>query len=122
MAKSLPMKKTKKIQLPAIVEKERTPLVESLLAIIEQLHEQNRQQAEEIQHLKDEVLILKGEKKRPTFKPSKLDKETEESRKNSATTKRPGSNKRSKNAELVIHEESVIHPEGGIPLGSRFKG
>ena len=56
---------------------------------------------EKIQHLKDEILILKGEKKRPTFKPSKLDKETGESKNNANTKKRPGSNKRSKNAELI---------------------
>jgi FtsZ-binding cell division protein ZapB len=116
----------KPVQLPDIPEKERTPLVGSLITIIEQLTVRVQQQDEEIQLLKDEVRILKGEKKRPTFKPSKLDKETEKSSKDDAETKkktqRPGSSKRSKNAELTIHEEKVIQPEGMIPPGSRFKG
>ena len=116
----------KALQLPDIPEEERTPLVVGLLAIVEQLHERVRQQDEEIQLLKDEVRILKGEKKRPTFKASKLDEETEKSSKDDAETKkkiqRPGSSKRSKTAELAIHEDKVIQPEGVIPLDSRFKG
>lgn len=85
-----------------------------------------QQQAEDIQLLKDEVRILKGEKKRPTFKPSKLDKETEKTAesdsKKEQDKRRPGSDKRSKNAQLTIHEEKVIQPAGVIPPGSRFKG
>jgi len=94
--------------------------------MIEQLAERVRQQDEEIQLLKDEIRLLKGEKKRPTFKPSKLDKDTEKSSKDDAEEekdkKRPGSSKRSKNAELTIHEDKVIQPEGVIPPSSRFKG
>ncbi len=116
----------KVLQVPNITEQERTPLLESLLTIVEQLHERVRQQDEEIQLLKDELRILKGEKKRPTFKPSKGDKETEKSSKADADTKkeskRPGSSKRSKNAELTIHEEKVIQPKGTIPPGARVKG
>jgi len=47
-----------------------------------------QQQEEEIALLKDEVCILKGEKKRPIFKPSKLDKNTELDR----TSKPPSKN------------------------------
>ena len=34
----------------------------------------------------------------------------------------PGSDKRMKNAEWVIHDEKIIQPTGGIPPGARFKG
>jgi Transposase IS66 family len=37
-------------------------------------------------------------------------------------TRRPGSDKRNKTAELVIHEEKIIPPSRRIPRGSRFKG
>jgi len=116
----------KSLQLRDIPEEERSLLVESLFTMIEQLAERVRQQDEEIQLLKDEIRLLKGEKKRPTFKPSKLDKDTEKSSQGEAEgkkeTPRPGSNKRSKNAELTIHEDQVIQPEGVIPAGSGFKG
>ena len=36
--------------------------------------------------------------------------------------RRPGSDKRSKKAELVIHDEKIIRPKACIPKGSRFKG
>jgi hypothetical protein len=42
-------------------------LVKGLLSIIEQLVEQNRQQKEVIDILKDEVRVLKSQKKRLTF-------------------------------------------------------
>ncbi len=83
-----------------------------------------QKQSEEIQQLKDEVRVLKGEKKRPVFKPSKLDKETnkDDKKKTNQSDKRPGSKKRSKNAKLVIHEEKIVEPGQTIPDGSRFKG
>lgn len=69
---------------------------------------------------------MKGEKKRPIFKPSKLDKETDKPKdNNSALTtkkKRAGSKRRAKNATLVILEERVIKPKDDIPSGSGFKG
>ena len=101
-------------------------MVKSLLVLLEQFSQIIQQQAEENDLLKDEVRVLKGEKKRPTFKPSQLDKETEKSRKGDTKTtkdkKRPGSKKRSKNAELTIHEDQIIQPTDPIPPGSRFKG
>ena len=36
--------------------------------------------------------------------------------------RRAGSDKRSKTAELVIHDEQIIQPTLGAPKGSRFKG
>jgi hypothetical protein len=50
--------------LPDIPEHDQAPLVKTLLAFIEQLAEQVQQQPEEIARLKDEINILKGEKKR----------------------------------------------------------
>ena len=62
----------KGIELPNIPEEEQTPRVKELLVISEQLAERVQRQGEEIQRLKDEIAILKGEKKRPTFKASKM--------------------------------------------------
>ncbi len=116
----------KGITLPDIPEQEQTAVVKVLLGIIEELVVKNQKQEEEIQQLKDEVAILKGEKKRPTFKPSKLDKKTgkddDEQKQGGDAGKRPGSNKRSKTAKLKIHEEQIIPPSEEIPPGSRFKG
>ena len=113
-----------KINLPDIPESEQTPLVKSLFGIIEQLCETVNTQKEEIQILKDEVQVLKGEKKRPKFKPSKLDASTgDESKKNTPDNKRPGSGKRSKNKTLAVHQDAeVIQPELPLPKGVRFKG
>jgi hypothetical protein len=112
--------------LPDIPESEQTPTVKALLALFEECLQTLQQQTEEIQQLKDEIRVLKGEKKRPTFKPSKLDKETEKTAesdtKKEQDKRRPGSDKRCKNAQLTIHEEKVIQPVGVIPPGSRFKG
>lgn len=94
--------------------------------MLEQCFHVIQQQAEEIEALKDEVRVLKGEKKRPSFKPSKLDKETDKPQADDSAPKkskqRAGSKKRSKNAKLTIHEDQVIQPKDTIPPGSRFKG
>ncbi len=111
------------IVLPDIPESEVTPRVKSLLLIIEQLLVQSQQQAEEIERLKDEINILKGQQKRPVFEGSKLDKKI--SAKNAAAKrkkKRPGSKKKKKTQKLVVHEDKVIQPDVPIPEGSRFKG
>ncbi len=98
--------------LPEIPEAERTSLVESLLARIEQLLEEQRRQAELIGQLRDEIAVLKGEKARPKFKPSGMEQQTEpETSEGDAdgdtgagdgtgggSHKRPGSAKRSKTA------------------------
>ena len=63
--------------LPDIAEQDQTPLVKDLLAIIEQMATRITQQNEGIALLKDEINILKGEKKRPVFKGANLDKKTD---------------------------------------------
>lgn len=118
--------KKPRFSIPPIPEAERTPLVTLLLGLIEDLAERVQKQDEEIAQLKDEVRVLKGQKKRPQFKPSKMDEQTDQDQSEGKAAeedeRRPGSDKRSKNAELVIHDEKIIKPEGRIPKGSRFKG
>jgi hypothetical protein len=116
--------------LPNIPEEEQTPLIKSLLGIVEQLAEKVQLQEEEIQQLKDEISVLKGEKKRPTFKPSKMDQEAgkdkDEKDEGKAAGKdggkRSGSEKKHKTPQLKIHDEKVRKPSEPIPAGSRFKG
>lgn len=120
----------KRIELPNIPEEDQTPLIKSLLVIIEQLAEKVQYQEEEIQRLKDEINILKGEKRRPKFKPSKMDQQAgkdkdEEGEKKTGQKdgdQRPGSQKKSKTQQLKIHEDKVCKPTEPIPAGSRFKG
>jgi hypothetical protein len=111
------------ITLPEIPEEERTPLVEGLVKLVEELADRVHAQEETIGRLRDEIAVLKGEKPRPVIKPSKMDqhagqKDEESSSKNK---KRPGSVKRAKTAPLEIHEEKIIQP-ADIPPGSRFRG
>ena len=83
-----------------------------------------QQQDEEIALLKDEINFLKGQKKRPTFKGSQLDKKTSLKAPlgKTAPSKRPGSSKRKKTQTLSIDLDEVIKPAEPIPEGSRFKG
>src|SRR3569833_1607937 len=115
-----------RLVIPPIPEAERTPLVVALLGIIEALGETVQKQEEQIELLKDEIRILKGGKKRPQFKPSKMDQGTARSDSKEADgeqdTRRAGSDKRNKTAELVIHDEQLLQPKRRNPPGSRFKG
>jgi len=51
------------LKLPDIPNSEHTPLVKGLLTIIEQLVDQNQKLKEEVSILKDDIRVLKGEKK-----------------------------------------------------------
>ena len=112
-------------QIPGIPLQEQTPTVKTLLVPLEQFAVRIAEQDEEIAQLKDEINILKGEKKRPTFKPSQLDKSTDKKpdQDDKQKGKRAGSKKRSKTAKMVIHSTpEPIAPSGPLPEGSRFKG
>ena len=83
---------------------------------------------ESLQHRDDEIAVLKGEKKRPQFKPSRMNEDagkTEQPARGmdaSTPAKRPGSAKKSKTGQLKIDRECVIEPAELVPPGSRFKG
>jgi hypothetical protein len=109
-----------KIQIPKIPEEEKTPVILQLLGIIEQISVANLLQAEEIQLLKDEIARLKGQKPKPDIRPSTLEKAPKDQEEKDSSGKRPGSNKRSKTAEIIIHKTIPIAPEW-IPPGSTFK-
>ena len=110
-----------KIQIPKIPEEEKTPIILQLLEIVEQQSETIMLQAEEIQQLKDEIARLKGQKPKPTIRPSTLEKTPKDQERKDPSGKRPGSDKRSKTSEIIIHETIPIAPEF-IPPGSTFKG
>jgi uncharacterized small protein (DUF1192 family) len=108
------------MQIPCIPEEEKTPIVLQLIEIIEQILVVNHQQSEQIQLLKDEIARLKGQKPKPNIKPSKLESLFKDKEKKDSSGKRPGSDKRSKTAEIIIHDTIPIAPEY-IPPGSTFK-
>ena len=101
------------IDIPKIPEEEKSELVVLLLEII-------KQQGEVIQELKDEIARLKGHNPRPRITPSQLE-QPKRNKPKDRDKKRPGSEKRHKSAELVIHKEQKV-PAKDIPEGSRFKG
>ena len=118
---------TSPIQLPDIPDAERIPLVERLLVLIEAMAETIHRQAETIQQLRDEIAVLKGEKPKPTFKPSGMEKQTDpdvtggRDDGRDAKGKRPGLAKRHKTQDLIIPAEGPIPPRE-VPAGAHFKG
>jgi len=108
--------------MPTIAEPEKTPLVLQLVDIIEQQAVVIQQQAEENQLLKDEIARLKGQKAKPVIRPSTLEKDPDDDiKKKASSDRRPGSDKRSKTAEITIHQTITI-PPANIPPGSQKKG
>jgi hypothetical protein len=108
-----------KIELPPIPDAERTPLVQTLLAILELQHQRIVQLEETVQHLRDEIARLQGQTTRPVIAPSRL--EAPPPKPPSQGHRRPGSDKRSKNAQLVVHREKVL-PVLDAPAGSVCHG
>jgi hypothetical protein len=101
------------IDIAKIPEEEKTELVVLLLEV-------TRQQGELIQELKDEIARLKGHNPRPKITPSRLE-QPKKNKSKGRDRKRPGSKKRKKSAELIIHEEQKV-PAKDVPEGSKFKG
>ena len=100
------------IEVPA---EERTPLVDRLLRVIEE-------QQTEMRALRDEIGRLKGLPRRPTIRPSTLNApHPDPSHKKQRRGKRPGSAKRQKTGELVIHETIPVALDG-LPEGTRQNG
>jgi phage shock protein A len=115
MANGLPL-------LPEIPLEQRTPLVEALLAIIGAYQDRVRQLEEKVQQLRDEIAILKGQKPRPTIAPSTLEQPPPPPPPpDGEKKKRPGSAKKSKNAQLTItREQRIAFPDP--PAGSVSRG
>jgi hypothetical protein len=108
-----------KVELPEVRPEERTPLVDSLLAIIGQLLDRVQQLEETVQELRDENAILKGQKPRPKISPSRLESSPPSSKPKDG--KRPGSDKRSKNTRIIVPNDVPLHPDN-LPAGAVFKG
>lgn len=84
--------------------------------------EQLQRAKEQIQALSDEIAVLKGNKPRPKIPKSTLEgKDAKKDGEKGDESKRPGSDKRSKTAQLIIHETVTLIPEG-ISKGWVFKG
>jgi Transposase IS66 family len=109
-----------KLELPDIPAAERTPLVESLLALIRVQQDRIQQLETTVQQLRDEIALCKGQKPRPEIRPSLLEARTPKTA-GPEGSQRPGSAKRPKTAELPIHHEVPLHPEG-LPVGATFRG
>jgi Transposase IS66 family len=106
--------------LPDIPAEQRTPLVEALLAVIRAQQDRIRELEEMVQQLRDEIAILKGQKPRPQIAPSRLEQPAPRPPLGEGH-KRPGSEKRPKNAQLTITREIPV-PFPNPPLGSVSKG
>src|SRR5689334_17745142 len=98
------------LSVPDIPESDRSPLVLTLLDII---HQQQLQ----IAQLQDEISRLKGLTTRPTVRPSTL--EAPPPLPPDPNRKRPGSDKRRKNAHLTIHREVFVALPDPPPSATR---
>jgi hypothetical protein len=106
--------------LPDIPAEQRTPLVEALLAVIRAQQDRMGELQETVQQLRDEITVLKGQKPRPQIAPSRLEQPGPRPPL-AEGQKRPGSQKRPKNAQLTITQEIRI-PFPDPPAGSVSKG
>src|SRR3954469_17749202 len=93
--------------LPEVPADQRTPLVEALLAVIYAQQDRIAKLEETVQQLRDEIAILKGQKPRPKIAPSQLEQPPTPPPP-AAGQKRPGSEKKSKKAQLTITREQRI--------------
>jgi len=107
------------LPLPDIPPEHRTPLVEALLAVIHAQQDRIRELEETVQNLRDEIAVLKGLKPRPQIAPSLLEQRPQ--RPGVQGQKRPGSEKKPKNAQLTITRQQCLRfpdpPPGSVSKG-----
>lgn len=107
------------LDLPPIPDPERTPLVETRLGIIDLLHQRVQALEETVQQLRDASALLKGQSPRPKIAPSQLTQPTPLPA--APDQKRPGSDKRAKNASFLTPIEMRIpfpdRPPGAVSNG-----
>lgn len=116
--------------IPPTSESEMTSLIKTLITKNEELIAKNEEYAgmilalrEQVQILKDEIAVLKGQKPRPKIPPNRLEKDNpgESGKGKEGDKKRPGSAKKNKTATLEIDETHQIQLKN-IPPGAKFKG
>ena len=92
--------------------------------LVDELMNNNAFFKEEIQRLKDEISILKGEKPRPVIHKNTLEPPGGEGKKNPKDGKigRGKHPRKSKKTSLIIHQEQIIQPTVPIPDEAEFKG
>lgn len=106
--------------VPDIPAEQRTPLVEALLGVIRAQQDRVQELEDAVQHLRDEIALLKGQKPRPQIAPSQLEQPPPRPPL-AEGHQRPGSKKRPKNAHLALtHEIRLPFPDP--PAGSVSKG
>src|SRR5262245_36892304 len=95
-----------RLELPEVRPEERTPLVEALLTLCQQLLDRAQQLEQDNQRLRDEIALVKGQKPRPDIRPSQLEQAPAPTPPPGA--RRPGSDKRPKNSRLAITQDVVL--------------
>lgn len=109
-------------EIPQIPDPEIAAFVRTLIAKNEEYAGMILALREQVQLLKDEIAVLKGQKPKPKIPPNRLDKGSNDSGKGDGNgDKRPGSAKRSKTESLHIDETYQLQPEN-IPPGAKFNG
>jgi uncharacterized small protein (DUF1192 family) len=113
----------KDIELPDLTKAELTPAVAKLLEVAQELAQRVQLQEEEIGRLKDEIAVLKKQKRRPKIKPGKMDDDTEGSGAGNTGSPRArsGGTKNKKTQDLEIHHSEVVKVEG-VQEDWTFKG
>lgn len=115
--------------IPPASECEMTSFIKTLIAKNEELIAKNEEYAgiilalrEQVQILRDEIAVLKGQKPRPKIPPNRLEKGNpgEPGKGKDGNEKRPGSAKKDKTAVLEVDETRQIQLEY-IPPGAKFK-
>ena len=111
------------IKLPRLSKAELTPAVVELLEIAQELAQRVHLQEEEIGRLREEIAVLKKQKKRPKIKPSKMDEDTAGGGTDNTGSprSRPPNRKNKKTQDLEIHHSEVVKVEG-VHKDWTFKG